>query len=769
MMMKHRGLWLTLALSVALLAFYFGAVLRSPGQYMFNTAGDGLKNYFSFAWHAEHDTSFTTFSGMNYPFGEHIDYPDAQPLQSNLWRAVAKVWPGALQHTVAVVNLMMLFSIVLCAVFLYLIMRELAMPDLVAALFAVLISFLAPQVLRGTQAHYALAYGCAIPSAMWVLLRQWRSSRPWRWAAGMVLLILFWLFTHVYLGFISAVLVLATGALVLVFRAGERRAAWGMVAAPLAAFLLFFLWQQLTDTHTGRTQHPTGFFTYQMTWSTLLAPDPLFASSIWTRFIGLPVFRLAEGWNFIGLGTELVVVVVLILLMRGLAKGTAGELFNRVFPAKLLLLLGGSLLLLAFAFGLPFDPWCKKCLWYIPTLGQFRAPARFGWAFYFVITVWAARTAWVLYDGAAQGRARKAAAVLVAVVAAFFVTDMHALDSYVARRIVEQPNYFDPEQLPADMQPIYQAAKRVDARAMVTLPYYHNGGEEYMVPADEAGLLIGQAMAQLTGIPLMNSSFTRTGVEEVRELIQAFGPDWYPKAMAARFQASDTILLILSGSLLGPYDQVLASHGRELAKGGPYTLLATTAGELFADRAGRYVARFEASRDTLHQSGEWLFSRPDTFLFRKDYDDRPATHVRSGSGAFSGLKHDFNLLAELPVEAMDTGVTYLASFWYYNRGPMRNHALAGIDDHDPVQGTGAWDYYTDPRFARTIVGDWSLVELPFRKGGPGHELKLFVQGADFYPDSIWVDDLTVRVADVDVYKVDTVGNRLWYNNHWIAP
>ena len=134
--MKHRGLWLTLLLSTLLLFLYFGSVLRAPGHYMFNTDGDGMKNYFSFAWHAEHDTSITTFSGMNYPFGEHIDYPDAQPLQSNVWRAVCKVFPGLLPHTVALINLMMLASIVLCALFVYGILRELSMPELLAAVFA---------------------------------------------------------------------------------------------------------------------------------------------------------------------------------------------------------------------------------------------------------------------------------------------------------------------------------------------------------------------------------------------------------------------------------------------------------------------------------------------------------------------------------------------------------------------------------------------------------------------------------------------------------
>ena len=769
MRIGHRGLWLTLILSSALLFAYFGAVLRAPGQYMFNTDGDGLKNYFSFAWHVEHDTSITTFSGMNHPFGEHIDYPDAQPLQSNVWRGVCKVFPALMLHTVAVINLMMLLSIVVCAVFLYLILRELSVPEPMAVVFAVLISFLAPQVLRGTQAHYALAYGCCIPSVIWLMLRQWRSARPDRWTMAMALLLGMWLFTHVYLGFIAAVLVLLCGVLAWVFSVARRRNVIGMVLSPIAALLLFLLWQKFTDTHVGRTLHPTGFFAYEMSLSSLLAPDALFASPLWTKVIGLPASRSPEAWSYIGLGTMLVFSILLIVLVRNVFIGSTRPWIRDVFPARMAILLAAGVLMLLFAFGLPFDPWFKSWLWYTPVIGQFRAPSRFGWAFYFVITIWAARTAWVMWRRAEPGRMRYAASGLIMLTIALFVNDMHYMNRYVAKRIVEQPNYFDIDQLPTDMKAVVLAAKKVHAKALVTLPYFHNGGEELMILVDEPGLLVGQTVAQLTGFPLMNSSLTRTGLEEVRELIQGMGPDWYPKAIASRFSPTDTILIILSGSPLGRYDQASASHAHALMKSGPYTLMTISAKELFADRAAAIVQHFNSERAHFQRSGDKFFSKPDTFLILDGFEAMKAAHVRTGQGAFSGLKRDFNVVMELPVDRMDTGVTFLASFWYYNRGPMRCHALAGIDDHDPVTDKGVWNDYTDPRFARTIVGDWSLVELPFRSHDKGHELSLFITGQPYDHDSIWVDDLCIRAADVDVYGMDSLSGRLWYNNNWIDP
>lgn len=765
----RHGLWLTLLLATALLFAYFGEVLRAPGHYMFNAEGDGLKNYFSFAWHATHDSSATTFSGMNFPFGEHIDYPDAQPLPSNLWRLAGQAFPAILPHTVAVMNLLMLASIVLCALLLHAVLRQLAVPDLLAALFAVFMAFLAPQVLRGTQAHYALAYGCCLPSAIWLMLRHWNGQRPTAAALAMSALLLAWLGTHVYLGFIAAVLVGLCGSLALASRAVHVRNAVGMMAAPAAALVLFQLWQELTDGHTGRTLHPTGFFDYQASFSTLLAPWPPFASPIWTKLFGLPAHSVAEGWCYIGLGTQLAVLIFLAVLAGKAWRRTAGPFLKEVFPPRLAILLAAAALMLAFAFGLPFDPWFKQELRSVPVIGQFRAPGRFGWAFYFAIGIWAAHLVCLLHKKAQGPGMRLASGGAMAAVLLLFAVDAHYLDRYVAKRITERPNYFDLDQLPRDMRDMVLAARNVQARALVTLPYFHNGGEELMIPADEAGLLIGQTVAQHTAIPLMNSSLTRTGLGEVRELIQGFGPDWYLKPIARFFSPSDTILLITSGSPLGPYDQAAITHAHKLLMSGPYTLYSISARKLFADRAAAYIKDFTSHRDFMYGSRGRYFSRSDTFFFSLDYDSLEAAHVRNGAGAFSGKKCDFNVIAALPAQAMDTGITYMASFWFYNRGPMRCHALVGIDDQDPATGKGAWDFYTDPRFARTIVGDWSLVELPFRKGGMGHELKLFITGQPYYRDSIWVDDLSVRVADVDVYRPDSATGMLWYNNHWLQP
>ena len=49
---------------------------------------DGAKNYYTVAYHIQHDSTLWWFEGMNYREGEHVIYTDNQPLISNLLKAV---------------------------------------------------------------------------------------------------------------------------------------------------------------------------------------------------------------------------------------------------------------------------------------------------------------------------------------------------------------------------------------------------------------------------------------------------------------------------------------------------------------------------------------------------------------------------------------------------------------------------------------------------------------------------------------------------------
>ena len=106
--------WLLLFLPLlAAIGLLFHPVLRHPDTTFLSNGDDALKNYYTPWYHARHDSTWHWFGGMNYPYGDHIVFADAQPLLSNGIRAIDQVAPGVADHTVGIMNLLMLAQILL--------------------------------------------------------------------------------------------------------------------------------------------------------------------------------------------------------------------------------------------------------------------------------------------------------------------------------------------------------------------------------------------------------------------------------------------------------------------------------------------------------------------------------------------------------------------------------------------------------------------------------------------------------------------------------
>ncbi len=148
--MKERlyGILLSGVLSLVILMIFFGKIIRDPGKYYFSTTGDGLKAYFVALYHVEHDTTTFRSAGMNYPFGELLPFTDGQPPVVNSIRFISENIGDIRDHTVAIINLLMLFSVLAGAVFLCLILTEADVKWWYAAVASVGIAFLSPQIGR---------------------------------------------------------------------------------------------------------------------------------------------------------------------------------------------------------------------------------------------------------------------------------------------------------------------------------------------------------------------------------------------------------------------------------------------------------------------------------------------------------------------------------------------------------------------------------------------------------------------------------------------
>ena len=164
---KRSSGWFLLMLFAAVITtcYAMSYIVAAPWHVMPQLGGDGGKNVYTFLYHILYDKGFW-FSGMNYPFGEHIVYADGQSLLSvplsyfkstTISQAFTIMWYG------------IVFSYLLSVVYCYLLLTRLKVAPLLSILFALLITFCAPQVIR-ISGHYALAYMCVIPMLIyWTL------------------------------------------------------------------------------------------------------------------------------------------------------------------------------------------------------------------------------------------------------------------------------------------------------------------------------------------------------------------------------------------------------------------------------------------------------------------------------------------------------------------------------------------------------------------------------------------------------------------------
>ena len=151
--------------SFCVYSFYFQHLMLHLNSVLFDAEGDSLKNYFTYVYHVQNDHQLLNFTGLNYPFGEHLVYTDCQPLLT----FILKLVPFTHQYLIGILHAAMLLSFIVTPLVLFRIFMILKVESRIAFLSSLAIAFLSPQTQR-LCGHFALAYGCVIPLGILFLL-----------------------------------------------------------------------------------------------------------------------------------------------------------------------------------------------------------------------------------------------------------------------------------------------------------------------------------------------------------------------------------------------------------------------------------------------------------------------------------------------------------------------------------------------------------------------------------------------------------------------
>ena len=740
-----------LLLATGLVAALFPGPLRHPGAYLYGDQGDAVKNYFVLAYYAQYDHG-NMFTGMNYPRGEHVNYPDLQPtLAVPLgWARLAGL-PVTADTGIAATNILLLLALIVTAGVLYSILRRLLLPSWYAGLAALLLTFLGPQLLR-FQGHMSLGYACIVPVQWYLLLRAVAAPRRWGWwlALGVFNLLVGGLAAY-HLGIGS--LWLLAYALVLGLQAGWRRSApvlWRLVATAVLPLLAFRAWIAFTDPFLDRPTNPWGLLVNNATFLSVFTPNQGPLKAVWQALFHTeePVF---EGSVYVGLVGVLVGLCTIGLALRYVRRRQWARLGRPVLPAPLRTTLLATSLLLVLAMALPFRlPGMQGLVVLLGPLKQFRSLGRFAWPFYYVFGSYAAFYLYRLWRYLRQHRVPAFATMwlvplllLWGVEAAWHVTPVAeaiAGRETAAMLVSDKDNYS--ELLGWSTTPAEHF------QALLPLPYFIAGTDKLAIEGTAESSREAYRASLSLHLPLLTMYTGRSSVGETLRLTQLLSSPLTPKELLTHLPSDKPILLLVTPQPLSLAEQRLVSLARRVAGNDRATLYELPISALAATTQAAERQKAAALLPTLTTKGGLATSTGKGAIYH-DFAQNPDRRGRLGAGAFYEAKEGFSMLynGPLPMPA-DTG-RYEAAVWV---NAQTAYGLGNMQVKVYHQGELLSLQATDSRHTTEVSGDWVRIAVEFRRPAGADRIEIIYESRD-----LLADDLLIRPLDTDVYWHDGQG------------
>ena len=430
---RHLPLIILQICTFTILTIVLGGFLFNPNGRLFNPGGDGIKNYYTFAYHLKHGSGYW-FDGMTYPYGEHHLFTDSFAVYAWLLNLVDNQIITLYPYSVGIINLTVLLAFGLGTFFIYKILRHYDVAAWWAVPATLCICFLSPQV-RRLEFHYSLAFVMYVPMLWYFLLRMIPPKsipqpRPkgestsrlylplWTglgWGIAIIAGIVFFGLLHPYYLPLGSFFVLAFAGIYLLENIftrpqplkgsprsqpemwagsplGTGGVRWRIIIALFAIalfpILILGIFTATTDPVTDRHLAPFGLWVYVSRFEAIFFPNTGHIRT-WWAFLKLPQVDM-EGMGYVGFwGLPVLIFTVIRGLYFSIKKRNPIELLKFANQPTLNATLWASILLLILSFALPFI-WFGFLLDWVPQLRQFRSLGRFSWAFYYVYGVYMA-------------------------------------------------------------------------------------------------------------------------------------------------------------------------------------------------------------------------------------------------------------------------------------------------------------------------------------------------------------------------------------------
>lgn len=758
---KSLGVVGNIVLSTIILIIFYGTILKNANNTYFSASGDGLKSTFGSAYHLNYDTTYLRTACMNYPFGESVFYTGGQPVIVNSFKLLKSIGIDLSLHLVGIINIWMLFSIVMGALFIYLILRTLNLPIIYSIIVSNIIIFMSPQLDR-FGGHYNLAYLYFIPLMIYLFFLFHRKRKLYlSIILGIVALLS--LGTHAYFFGFYAILIICFWIGAILYDKKTFGNIKFIITNLFVQFILPFIIFQVLMLMSGemhdRTSYPWGFFSF------IAYPQGIFypLTKAYGQFIYVKQVPW-EGISYIGLVSLIGFLFIIYNSVKKQRKDKAWSFLKITDSPYLNILFWSSFAALLYSFGMPFTLGFQKLFNYMGVLKQLRAPGRFAWLFFYTINI---TTFYLLWNYYKQGKK------ILALLVLGFALIWGSYDSYL--NVKSQPKFINntieslnDKENEIEINQWYNEIDFEKYQAIIPLPYYHVGCENYSLYKGSAS--IGQSFitSMKTGLPLTSVMLSRTSMEQSVKNIQLFLESYNSFDIIDLWPNEKSFLVLFTKKdFLDENERRIKNKAKLLTSNSELEIREITI-EDFKEilKETKEKVKSEIESEELFELSCFLSTDSIQNFYYAGFGDKQPGEFKLGKKCYSGNITKDNLILGAKVPNIDTAKSYIVSMWVenmdkdlYPRTKLTASIFNELGEEYYKNNIDIW------RYTKIIDSNgWGLVEFEIKFTQPKDRLRISMKNKLMTKGELKVDEILIKPSGIDLYYKDA--DFLYKNNRF---
>ena len=636
--------------------------------------------------------------------------------------------------------------------FIYLILQELKLPVFYSIAVSNIIAFMSPQIDR-FGGHFNLAYLFFIPLMIYLFFVFYK-TRKFYISILLGFVALFSLGTHAYFFGFHAFLVLVFWiAAILTDKKSFGKLKFSIPNIFIQFFLPFIIFQIFVWSSgevSDRTTYPWGFFSFPAYLQGIFYP----INRVYGKFMYVKQVPW-EGISYIGLVGVLGFLTIIFSRVKSIRDKTSERSIFKITDNSFLnILFWASMLALVYSFAIPFSLGLKKLFNYMGPLKQLRAPGRFAWLFFYTINIVTFYLLWQYYN-----RNKKIFATILLVFALLWASydaylNVKSQEKYISNSIAS----LDDKENVTKINKWYNKINFEDYQAIIPLPYYHVGSENYWIGGGVPSIKHSFIASMKTGLPLTSVMMGRTSMSQtIMNLQLVMEPYNSYDIMDLWLNNKPFLVLFAKEGMLTLPERKIKNTAELLTYNDQLEIRKITKADF------EKILKENKEQVTSEIESEELFAI-DNFLstdsikryYYEGFGDKTPVKSNVGEKCYSGNIISDNLILETQIANIDTSQEYIVSLWVENMDKdmyPRTKLTASLFNKSGEK------YYKDKFdiWRRTKIIDsngWGLIEFKIKFNQETDIIKINMINKLLTRGKLKVDEILIRPENTDLYLKD---------------